>query len=182
MYQEYNKKRPAPLLRQRDINYMPPEIDEYDENHQLKFNLQPVWHKDIQPCCGLYLMKFSNGMYYVGQTNNIYKRLTQHYLAFLSGEGDWHYEIHKLLEKAAEKSGKTIQYEFYRHVKFEIQYTSTVENAKLLEKMALSSILERNMQKKYYNTEYFVKNDEKYKKTVVKQRKYLKNLSMEELL
>lgn len=142
------KKRPAPLLKQKDIKYSFIDIDEYDENHQLKFNLKPTYHKDILPHCGLYLMRFSNGMLYVGQTNNIYKRLTQHYLNFLSGERDWHYEIHKLLEKEAKRAGKTIQYEFYRNVKFEIQYTFTVENAKTLEKMALSSILERNMQKK----------------------------------
>ena len=81
------KKRPAPLLKQKDIKYSFIDIDEYDENHQLKFNLKPTYHKDILPHCGLYLMRFSNGMLYVGQTNNIYKRLTQHYLNFLSGEG-----------------------------------------------------------------------------------------------
>lgn len=130
------KKRPAPLLKQKDIVDIPIDIDEYDENHQLKFNLKPVYHKNILPHCGLYLMRFSNGMLYVGHTKNIYKRLTQHYLEFLSDSIDWHHEIHKLLKQATHITGKTIQYEFYRHVKFEIQYTSTVENAKMLEKMA----------------------------------------------
>ena len=48
--------------------------------------------------------------------------------------------------------------------------------------MALSSILERNMQKKYYNTEYFIKENGKYRKTIIKQRKFLNSFSIEELL
>lgn len=152
-------KRPAPMLSYYDYKPMQVEIDEYDKNGKLKFNMHSVYHKDLQPKPGLYLLKFSNGMYYVGQTHNILERINQHYRNLVTIDSrapSWYKQVNHIIKREAKKKGTTPQYEFYHVVKLQVQYTSTLENAKQLEKMALSSVYKKGFVNKYYNTEFFV--------------------------
>lgn len=145
-------RKPPNLLEKEDIVPVKLEISKFNGD----FSLFKTSFKKIQQLPGLYLLKFSNGKMYVGETNNIFERLNQHYRQFRDGDNyDWHDKIHDYIMDKCYESGASFRYEFFKNTQLMVQYTNTKEEARLLEKKALKEICINEFKDRYYNIKFF---------------------------
>lgn len=118
---------------------------------------------DLIAQAGLYRLTMPDGMMYIGHSCDINDRINNHIISLMTsrnGYGKW-YGI-------AAKQFPIVDnlYDFYKSIfysmKVEVQYLRDEQEAIKLEKYELERIFLNNEMNKYYNTEYFER-DEKGK-------------------
>lgn len=130
---------------------------------EMKFNLQPAYYRSIPDCPGIYHFRFPDGMMYVGSTCHLSTRILQHYKAIKEQTFDWHYEAREALDLYSEEKNQELSASFFKDTEIQIQVTKTTEEARLLEKEALFQIYQKQITNKYYNTQYYIKQNGNYK-------------------
>lgn len=121
------------------------------------FHFQEIKYYNTLNKPGIYLLKFPNGMNYIGSTKHIHDRLKQHFLNFFKYsnlDAKWYIDAKTVLYEYAKNEELSFYEGIWRGVKIYIQYTSNPYEAQQLERQALYSIKENNFQNKYYNTRY----------------------------
>lgn len=122
-----------------------------------KFYFQENYYRNIEHKSGVYLLKFPNGMGYIGSSGDIKKRLGQHLNNFFTPykvHNQWYIDAKTCLVNEAKRKHIDFKMACYTEIGFFVQYTDNLELARDLEQIALKEIKKNCWCDKYYNTQF----------------------------